>query len=358
MEKWQSALKLRVRPAAELTEPILINTVPAFLDHLCEALAAEHPRRFAGEGSNFAQEHGGERARLTRYGPEQLIIEYHLLRDTLLSELSAVIDLTPKERQIITYSIDQALCQAMTAFFLVHNRIREQFVATLGHDLRNPLSAAKMSAELILEVAKEDERGALKEISTLASKNLSNIKRIDRMIQDLLDASVIQVGEKIPLKFENCELESILREVVDDLPPHERSKIELKTQPTKGIWDSDGLRRAFENLVSNAFKYGDTSKPIIISLTEINQRVIVKVHNAGTAIPTEEQEFLFQPFRRSREAASGGKKGWGIGLGLVRGVAEGHGGSIGVESSPELGTTFVFDIPVDSRSFKNVPTLR
>ena len=78
-------------------------------------------------------------------------------------------------------------------------------------------------------------------------------------------------------------------------------------------------------------------------------RVILSVHNVGHPIPVTRQEWLFQPFRRDAEAAERGARGWGIGLPLVRAVAESHGGSVGVDSSEALGTTFTIDMPSDVR---------
>jgi signal transduction histidine kinase len=83
---------------------------------------------------------------------------------------------------------------------------------------------------------------------------------------------------------------------------------------------------------------------------------MVSVHNEGESIPLHEQEMLFQAFRRAEAAKAGNKKGWGIGLALVRGVAEGHGGSIGLDSLPGTGTTFIIDIPIDARPFQQAPT--
>ncbi|WP_309895250.1 HAMP domain-containing sensor histidine kinase [Archangium sp.] len=83
---------------------------------------------------------------------------------------------------------------------------------------------------------------------------------------------------------------------------------------------------------------------------------MVLVHNHGSYIPPEEQETLFQVFRRSLQAERSNQRGWGLGLPLVRAVAEAHGGSIGVDSLPERGTTFTIDLPKDARPFQHCPT--
>lgn len=83
--------------------------------------------------------------------------------------------------------------------------------------------------------------------------------------------------------------------------------------------------------------------------------MITRVHNLAKAIPLE--EVLFQPFRRSHAAKQSGQVGWGIGLALVRGATEAHGGSIVVDSTPEQGTTFIIDIPQDARNVKAPRTI-
>jgi len=141
--------------------------------------------------------------------------------------------------------------------------------------------------------------------------------------------------------------------------------------PRVGLWKSlrrsrgrtgarllvcEALRRAFENLGSNAVKYGSNDKPITFAVGQQSGRVFVRVHNHGSHIPIEEQETIFQAFRRTREAMASGKHGWGLGLALVRGVAEAHGGSVAVDSLSERGTTFVIDMPVDARPFQSPPS--
>ena len=105
-------------------------------------------------------------------------------------------------------------------------------------------------------------------------------------------------------------------------------------------------------------KYGSADRPITITVRAVAGRAMVSVHNFGSYIPPEELELLFQPFRRANQARKSGERGWGLGLTLVRGVAESHGGSIGVDSLPERGTTFVIDIPLDARPFQDAPITR
>src|SRR5690606_20354900 len=88
LDAWVARIRQVIAPAAGEWEPILIDTLPVYLRRLAEALLPAHPRTLASEGNTVPEEHGGERARLTRYGPEHLIQEYQVLRDVLLEVLS------------------------------------------------------------------------------------------------------------------------------------------------------------------------------------------------------------------------------------------------------------------------------
>ncbi|MEZ0393213.1 MAG: sensor histidine kinase [Pseudobdellovibrionaceae bacterium] len=353
---WEQKVREQVKFASQLQSPIIVDTVPIFLERLAEALCEQHPRFTATESTTISQEHGGERARLTHYGPDQFIQEYQILRDTVLQILQSHIQLTERDRRVIQISFDQALREGMLAFFLVQNQIREQFVAYLSHDLRNPLGTAKMSAELIQMIASEQPASrALEDIKNLAQKIINNSKRADRLIQSLLDASVIQFGEKLQLNVRPCTILEVVHESVNDLAKPEQERVRIQGEPAKGYWDGEAIRRALENLLNNAIKYGGAEAPITIEVRSREDRLFLSVHNEGSYIPVDEQEGLFQPFRRSEAARTGSTKGWGLGLALVRSVAEGHGGSVIVESSENTGTTFMMDFPMDARPYLEAP---
>lgn len=353
---WGAKVRKQIKAASDLSLSIIVNTVPAFLDNLAEALSEDHPRGLATEATTAPSEHGGERARLTRYGPDQFILEYKLLRETLLEFLQPLRIMTDAHLRVIYESFDQAVQRGMSTFFLVHNRLREQVVAGLGHDLRNPLAAAKMSAELIkMTTNGEPNSDNWEDVRKLAQRIVDNTKRADRLIQEMLDATVIQFGERLPLHMAHAEILSIVRDSINDLSSPDRQRIEINGRSVWGYWDAEAIRRAIENLISNAIKYGKPGTKISIKIEECNTRLILSVHNEGDHIPIEEQESLFQAFRRSQSAKAGNKRGWGLGLALVRSVAEGHGGSIAVDSMLGSGTTFVFDIPVDSRPHQGAP---
>jgi PAS domain S-box-containing protein len=223
--------------------------------------------------------------------------------------------------------------------------LRERFVSALTHDLRTPLTAARMGAQLVA-MKPEDPQSNGK----LAGRILDNLDRMDAMIRDLLDAGRIRAGERIALQMEECDLAAIAARVREDFATifGDRFRLE-RTTPLIGWWSPDAMRRILENLLSNAEKYSEPGTPITITFQEVEDRVFIVVHNFGRAIAPEDLPSLFDQFRRTKEAERGSVGGWGLGLTLVRGLTEAQGGMVKVESYPREGTRFTVDVPRDAR---------
>jgi PAS domain S-box-containing protein len=220
---------------------------------------------------------------------------------------------------------------------------RNQFVTALTHDLRSPLASAKIAADLIIEHPEEEQKRIV-----WASKISSALGRADRMISDLLDANRLRAGEPIHLEFSHCDAKEIAELVVDALPQAQGQQVKVEADAdVAGFWSGDGIRRVIENLVGNALKYGEEHRPITIRLRRIEDHVLIQVHNFGTISSTHDLDNLFRQFHRTPTAQKSGKQGWGIGLTLVKGIAEAHGGMVKAESYPKEGTTFTVDLPVN-----------
>jgi signal transduction histidine kinase len=221
--------------------------------------------------------------------------------------------------------------------------MRERFVATLAHDLRGPLSAARLAAELI---AREPARG-----QDLAVRVERNIERVDRMIRDLLDANRIRAGEPLPLRLDSCDLCALAHQVAEEARAMYGDRFVVDCTEARGIWSADELHRALWNLVSNAVKYGAAKQPITISVTTSADGARASVHNLGEPLPADELPSLFDAFYRSTKARGGANLGWGLGLALVRGCAEAHGGHATV-TSDQTGTTFSIELPLDATPYQ------
>jgi PAS domain S-box-containing protein len=227
-------------------------------------------------------------------------------------------------------------------------KLREDFVSALTHDLRTPLTAAKMSVQLAA-------RKAIELDPKLVSTALESIDRIEQMIRDLLDANRIRANEPLPMTRTRFDLVRLSAALAEELSMIHRTRVVLKSSESKlfGMWSKPHLRRVIENLVNNAAKYGTRKEPITLSVERVGEEeVALSVHNRGKAIAREDQLSLFEQYRRTDSAIASGHKGWGVGLTLVRGIVEAHGGKLTVSSEPAQGTTFTAILPVDSGAVK------
>lgn len=347
---WVQRLRQSVPAAATERHPLLINTLPALLDHLAQALSWQHPRHSATEGTTVAEEHGGERVRLTHFRLQDVMAEYRLLREVLLEVLEAQEPLTHSERHVLHTSIDEAMMKACSSYVLVQEGFREQLFAVLAHDLRGPLAAASTGLALILQ------NPSSQQVPDWAARASDGVKRVDQMLQDLLDSMRVQVGGRLKLELEPCDLVQVARESVEHLQAEHGDRFVLVGDDSILAHAApDALRRAIENVGRNAVKYGSKSRPITITVRALHERAMITVHNEGSFIPVEQQETLFRAFHRL-PSAEDSARGWGLGLAQVRGVAEAHGGSIGVDSLRDRGTTFTIDIPLDARPHQSAAT--
>ena len=226
--------------------------------------------------------------------------------------------------------------------------VRERFVAIMAHDLRGPLSTMRVTAELLSRDPEPAERRL-----HLTTRVARSVDRMDRMIRDLLDVHRIQAGRRLPLRLDRCDLGGIASDVAEELNVTHGERVVVHSETrVEGIWSAEELRRALWNLGSNAIKYGTPGTPIAFTVAGADDGARVSVHNEGAAIPPEEQAALFEPFGRARSAEASAQRGWGLGLALVWGCTEAHGGRVEVESSPGRGTTFTMRLPWDARPFQ------
>jgi signal transduction histidine kinase len=100
---------------------------------------------------------------------------------------------------------------------------------------------------------------------------------------------------------------------------------------------------------THATKYGDVKEAIRVQVDRNHEKVLISVNNRGKPLSPVEQAYLFDPYRRTSSAENSGEKGWGLGLTLVKGFSESYGGNVSVKSSASEGTTFLGELPLDSR---------
>ena len=349
LSQWESRCLSEVVSAGTTASLALRNSIPVYLDHLAEALATNRRLDFRSvfdhdeEASRIGKLHGADRASNRSYLLAEVIFEYHILREVIFKVLETDGQLGATQRDIIYDSIEQAVNDAAVQFSDVHSDIQQKFIYTLTHDLKNPLTAAKVNAELILRQQKE----AIPELAQKSARRIvASLNRLDGMIHDLLDASRLRAGEQLSIQFVDCDLSEVIQAVIDEMVVihGDRFIVEMSGR-ANGMWGADGLRRACENLIDNAMKYGTPDTPVTVSLKRGDHGISLVVQNQGAAIPEGEIPNLFQKYRRAKSALEGTQSGWGLGLTLVKGVVDAHKGKVLVESKEGIGTSFTLEIP-------------
>jgi sigma-B regulation protein RsbU (phosphoserine phosphatase) len=206
--------------------------------------------------------------------------------------------------------------------------LREQFIAVLGHDLRNPLASLSAGTRL-LQKSKLDERAEA--VLVLMQKS---IVRMASLIDNLLDFARGRLGGGITLTLSAQSLEPALQQVVDELQStHPETIIKTNFAFTKPMTaDPVRISQLFSNLLGNALTYGTEGEPVTVT-AKTDEQFELTICNAGNPIPAAAMERLFYPFSRGEVRPS--QQGLGLGLYIASEIARAHDGRIDVTSTPE-----------------------
>lgn len=238
------------------------------------------------------------------------------------------------EREELLAGAQAARAEAEHAYAM-----RERFMAILSHDLRNPLAAITMVAEILSRREGLDPaaRGAVQRIRTYADRMVA-------MIRDLLDYTRTHAG-RIPLAREPTDLGRLAAEIVDEVRASNpgREVVLRAAGDGSGVWDPERIKQVIANLVTNAIQYGLERAPVEVAIEARDGHVELTVHNQGPPIPEEAQSTLFEPFQRG--PAGRPCRGLGLGLYIVREIVQAHGGGVTVRSSEAEGTRFTVTLP-------------
>ena len=240
------------------------------------------------------------------------------------SEGVIVFSLDVTDSVLARKSIEEARAQAEQA-----NRVKDEFLAMLGHELRNPLAPILTALELMQLRAPdtfERERTVI----------LRQVRHVGRLVDDLLDVSRITRGE-VQLHVDDLDVAETINKAIEIASPllEERTH-ELITTVARGLMvrgDAVRLAQVVANLLTNAAKYTERGGVITISTTRESERIAIRVGDNGVGIAPEVQPHVFDTFYQSRQAIDRAQGGLGLGLAIVRTLVELHGGEVKVASA-------------------------
>jgi sigma-B regulation protein RsbU (phosphoserine phosphatase) len=226
--------------------------------------------------------------------------------------------------------------------------LREQFIAVLGHDLRNPLAAISAGARIL------QRSGALQQHKELRVLDMINttVTRMSDLIDNVLDFARGRLGGGIALNRDaNRPVEPVLEQVVDELRTASPQRvIETSFEITEPVsCDRTRIGQLASNLIGNALTHGAPDQPVRVGAKTEGGEFSLWVSNAGEPIPPTTMEKLFEPFFRGE--VRGSRQGLGLGLHIASKIAEAHGGRIDVTSTPDE-TRFVFAMPLTQTASK------
>jgi PAS domain S-box-containing protein/excisionase family DNA binding protein len=219
-------------------------------------------------------------------------------------------------------------------------RLQQDFLAMVSHELRNPLTSVKGLAQLM------QRRGAYN--PRAVEGIIAQTNHLNRLIGDLLDVTRLEAG-RLELQCEPLDLVAFVAESLDQAraqAPDQIFTLAAPASPVPGCYDRDRLHQVLQNLLSNAIKYAPDGA-VAVRVTIDNAYARISVSDQGPGISADDSPKLFDRFYRAAATADGAK-GFGIGLYVARMLVEAHGGRIWVESRPGQGCEFTFTLPLDA----------
>ena len=222
-------------------------------------------------------------------------------------------------------------------------RVKNEFVATASHDLRNPITSIKGYGQLIMH------GGGLNENQTdFVKRILRGADHMSELVENMLDLAKMDLG--LERKKDEVDIYKALVQVADEFRPQAEAKgqrltLEKTATSFKVQGDAFQLSQVLHNLIGNAIKYTPNDGDVTLSLHEEHNMVSICVQDTGYGIPSADLPHIFDRFYRVRNNGHDEISGNGLGLAIVKAIAEQHGGDVSVESKPGKGTCFTLKLP-------------
>jgi signal transduction histidine kinase len=230
-------------------------------------------------------------------------------------------------------------------------RLRDRLIATLAHDLKNPIGAIKVSTAVLLHWSPDLDPATRRRIETIgvAAKNAH------RIMDAILNLAEVESGE-VSLRLTSCDPVELVHEAIQVIEPLATEQglsltFERPAQPLRVECDHNRVSEVLGNLLGNAVKFTPRGGSITVRLESERDAVVCSVRDTGRGIPAEHQQTIFE--WGCRVASATDPRGLGLGLAIAKGIVEAHGGRIWVESQGQGASTFRFTLPWAPKRFRS-----
>lgn len=359
LQAWEDFARTIETPGADLDSEALRDHAEQMLRAIVSDLRTKQTKReqaakSQGQAPSDDEETAAETHAMTRlmagFTIDQMVSEYRALRTSVVSQwMRQVKDGTPINVDDMTRfheAIDQALAESIASYSRAVEASRNVFLGILGHDLRTPLGAILLGADMLRR-----SEGAGARATKVANQIYTSVRRASQIVGDLLDLTRCQMGPGIPVKTTDLDLSHVCERVVEEIRashPEAMVLFDAKT-PVQGQFDGARMEQVFSNVISNAVQHGDNQLPIKVELETSEDCAIFTVHNSGEPIPEDVLPFIFNPMGRFSQRSAidhGPTEGLGLGLFIASEIVASHNGSIDVSSDSSGGTTFLVKLPI------------
>jgi len=281
---------------------------------------------------------------------EELMAEYRVMRASVLrlwqNRVNGADELAVRDMLRFNEAIDQSLTESIARYSQLTRDTQNVFLAILGHDVRNPLGAIGMGAQVLLLDATLPSKHR-----KIAERITASTRRVNDIVSDLIDFSTSNLGGGMPIKPAPMDFGPQCTHIVEEIRAfHPKHHIKLELAGDLNVtWDRVRINQALSNLVANATQHGAKDQPIRVSVQGFDA-ITLTIQNMGEPMAPSHLRTLFDPAKRIAVRSASARAGddadhLGLGLYITRDIINAHGGAITVSSTLSEGTTFTVTLP-------------
>lgn len=359
LQKWEDFAKT-ILPNAEMSRQELRDHADQMLASIVANLKTAqtgHEQALKSEGlgphseNDTAAEIHADTRLVSGFSMDQMISEYRALRASVLLlwsyEIKSGIEYEIEDMTRFNEAIDQMLAESVARYSKSVDQASNLFLAILGHDLRTPLGAIGLGAEIML---RSKEIGS--KYTKISTRIFHSSRRAAKIVDDLLDFTRANSAAGLSVKPAPANLKDVCQGIIDELRIYhpERTILFEANGQFDGDFDVTRIEQAFCNLVDNAAKHGAIDSVVKIELRTDERYGLLSIHNDGLPIDVDDLPLIFDPMTRYSKFAAdeeGPTSGLGLGLYIAHQIVTAHNGKIEVISNVDEGTTFLIKLPLN-----------